>query len=184
MTVAPSERQPAAREITVHDGVSPLKFQGELVADLSWTYEAAEDRGHNRWTDLTLYSVQQPGTPYQYVVQVVGRSVWYHRAGGPCHRGVNVAVRSLFEDEERYQALVACTRTGCQPDDLDDLDPDDVVAVEANLYTLYKCRDAADVVDTMYKRSAGLSTLSTKLLQAACLSDKAIEEALTNVRHL
>lgn len=182
MTTTHSERQPGVREITVHDGISPLKFNGELVADLSWDYKAAEERGHKRWTDITLYRVIQDDTPYQYVVQVTGRSVWYHRHDGPCHRGVSVEVGSLFADDARYQALVACTR--CMPVDLDDLDSADVVAVEQNLYTLYRCHNAEAVVQTMYGRSTEVSSLSTKLLQAACLADKAIEAAMTNARRL
>lgn len=190
MTVTDSGNPPGAREIIVHDEIGPRKFCGAVVVDLSWTYDAAAERGHKRWTDITLYRVIQESSDYQYVVQVVGRSVVYHTSGGPCHKGVGVEVRLLYADDDRYQALEPCPR--CAPDDLEDFAPTDMVAIEEDLSSLYLCANADEVVSALYRRGdmsgkrppGQLSSLSVKLLTAACRIDKDIEAAMMNARQL
>lgn len=177
---------PGAQVITVRDDMGPLEFVGETVADLSWSYDEAYERGHTRWTDITLYRVLQDGAQYKYVIQIVGRSVLYHRLNGPCHRGVNVPVGLVRQDDERYQSLDPCPNAGCQPADLEEFGDNDIVSVEENLYTLYKCPTADYVVEVMYERGGRdrKSGLSQKLLQAASRFDKDIENALKKTRTL
>jgi hypothetical protein len=185
MTVTSYEIPQSAQEIRVRDEYGPLSFVGEKVADLSWNYDAAYERGHTRWTDLTLYRVWQQDSEYDYVVQVVGRSVLYHRLNGSCHQGVSIPVSRLRQDVGRYEALEPCTRPGCQPADLEDLNDSDSVSVEEDLFSLYKCKNAEEVVDTMYARSGrARSGLSMKLLQAASRVDDGIELAMSRTRRL
>lgn len=190
MTVTDSGNPPGGREIVVHDEIGPRQFIGEVVADLSWTYEAAADRGHDRWTDLTLYRVLQESSAYLYVVQVVGRSVVYHKPTGPCHKGIGSEVGRLKDDVLRWDALQPCER--CNPEDLEDYNSSDIVAVEEDLSSLYLCKDADEVVNALYRRGdmsgkrppGQLSSLSVKLLMAACRKDKEIEAAMMNTRQL
>lgn len=186
MTVTSFEVPTSAQEIVVRDEYGPLTFVGETVTDLSWTYDAAYERGHSRWTDLTLYRVCRPESEWTYVVQVVGRSVRYHRVGGSCHQGVNVPVGLLRNDGKRYEALEACDILGCQPVDLDDLGDRDIVSVEEDLYSLIKCTDAANLVVTLNNRGnrEKKSKLSMKLLQAASRVDEDIAEAMRHMRRL
>jgi hypothetical protein len=185
MTVTSYEIPTSAREIRVHDEFGPLSFVGETVVDLSWSYDAAFERGHTRWTDLTLYRVWQQDSDYDYVIQVVGRSVLYHRSNGSCHQGVSIPVGQLRKDVARYEALEPCDRAGCRPVDLDDLGDTDSVSVEGDLFSLYKCKDAAEVVSSMISRSGrAKSGLSTKLLHNAAQLDMAIAEAMKQPRRL
>jgi hypothetical protein len=180
-------KQARGTEIVVQDEEGPLSFRGETLADLSWTYQVAEERGHTRWTDMALHRVLEPGSPWKYVIQIVGRSVMYHRSDGPCSRGVNMAVGLLREDEPRYEALVICPRPGCQPKDLEDMGDHEVVSVEEDIYTLFKCRSGADVVQTLQNRGGNrdnVSPLSVRLLQAASRVDREISMALAGTRRL
>lgn len=186
MTVTSHEGHTGPQDIVVRDKAGPLQFKGAVVADLSWDYGAAYASGHNRWTDMTLYRVMEADSNYDYVIQVVGRSALYHRANGSCHKGVNMPVGLLRKDPDRYQALIICGREGCEPADLDDLGDADLVAVEENLYTLYRCTDAVQVITIMQARGSRgqMSNLSVKLLQAAARVDPAIEEAMLRTRRL
>lgn len=186
MTVTIPEETTGIREIVVRDDGGPLSFRGETVVDLSWSYDAAYGRGHNRWTDIMLYRVHEEDSPYTYAVQIIGRSALYHRVGGSCHLGVVETVRSLRQDKKRYQGLVACEISSCSPVDLEDMSGADTVAVEQNFYTLYRCKDAKEVVDLMYTRTGqnGMSKLSVKLLEAASHVDSDIAAAMIRTRRL
>lgn len=178
MTVTSQGKTPGAQDLVVRDEMGPLPFVGELIADLSWTYDEAHDRGHLRWTDITLYRVLQESV-YKYLIQVVGRSVVYHDPTGSCHRGVSVTVGALAQDDERYQALEPCKT--CKPKDLDKIGDTTPVAVEENLYSLHKCRTAHEVVDVLYRRG---NHLSLKLLQTASAIDAGIGGATAKMRKL
>ncbi len=186
MTVTSHEATDGIQNIIVHDDAGPLSFRGEVVADLSWTYDAAFERGHHRWTDIALYRVHESDSPYEYVIQIVGRSVLYHRSGGPCPQGTGTTVRRLRQDEARYAALLSCNETGCQPEDLEDLKDSDMVSVEGDWFTLIKCRDAADTVHAIQNREGReqMGKLSAKLLQVASWSDEGIKQAMIKTRRL
>lgn len=188
MTVTSYEKTPDATsgKIVVRDEFGPLEFVGETVADLSWTYAAAAQYGHDRWTDITLYRVLQKGSEYKYVIQVVGRSVLYHNPNGVCHAGVNLAVAMLAQNTARYEALKACDKVGCRPEDLNKLADAAIVSVEEDLYTLHRCRDALAVLDVLYNRSKRekRSGLSMKLLQTASKVDDDIATAMMRTRRL
>lgn len=164
--------------VTVHDGIGPLRFRGEVIADLSWTYEQAREIGHNRWTDIRVYQVAD-NKVYRYVVEVIGRSVVYHRVDGSCHKGVTMSVARISEDEDRYDALHPCDL--CKPVELDELDDSKKVTVEVDLPKIIKCRNAEQLVGEL--RGDG-SNLSLKILQAVCLVDKKVEEAAAGMRYL
>lgn len=173
------------QQIVVRDHLGPMpSFSGKTVADLCWTYDEARERGHRRWTDITLYRVLQDDIPFAYMIQVVGRSVVYHKNGGPCRRGVNLLVGSLVQDEARYDALEACQEPGCEPTDLDDLSDSDKVSVEVDIPSLHKCKDAAEAVKILYDRGGREreSGPSIKLLQAAAIVDEDIAAAMMQVR--
>jgi len=179
MTVT-SEVPAGFREVIVRDKEGPLPIDAEVVADLSWSYQDAQERGHQRWTDITMYRVVN--ADFTYAIQVTGRSVLYHRTSGRCGHGVNMTVSRLLRNEARYDALVACRN--CKPKDLDDLNDQDMVSVEEPIFQLYRCTDADHVVQTMQQRGENgqMSGLSMKLLQAAANVDDAIERAIIDSR--
>lgn len=185
MTLTSPELSAEPHEITVKDEAGPLKFYGQTIADLSWTYDDAYERGHNRWTDIALYRVLEEGSSYRYALQVVGRSVLYHRMNSPCRRGINTTVGLIRRDEARYDALIPCPRPGCQPVDLDELTDNEMVAVEEDLPTLYRCSSAVEVVEVLQKRGHGgqMSGLNMKLLQVAS-RDPEIAQAMLRTRRI
>ena len=191
MHVTNSEEVREAREITVRDDVGELGFRGGQIAAEMWTYADARRSGYTRWTDITLYSVDEEGSDLSYVIQVVGRSVVYHTPNSPCRRGVTVEVGVLSKDAARYEALEPCTQPGCAPADLDELDDADQVATEVDRFSVYRCRNAEEVIGVMHRRdSAGgkrpeghLSGISIRLLQVAAGVDSAIAAAM-NTRRL
>jgi hypothetical protein len=184
MTVTSNNGSDVARTIVVRDEAGPLEFAGESVADLSWTYDVAESYGHVRWTDLTLYRVLEEGSEWRYVIQIVGRSVVYHKVGDQCSAGIPRTVAMLKRNPERWNALRVCPT--CDPEDLEDLAPGDVVAVEEDLPTLHRCRSAAEVVNVMHARSARerKNGLSLKLLQISSEVDEDIADELRKTRRL
>lgn len=185
MTVTSPELFSEPREIVVKDEAGPLQFRGQTIADLSWSYTEAYERGHNRWTDMTLYRVLEKGSPYNFALHVVGRSVVYHRPDSPCRRGIYTPVGLIRQDDDRYQALVSCDRPKCNPVDLEELSDNDMVAVEEDLPALYRCVTADEVIKAIKGRTPGgeLSGLSVKLLQTAS-RDPEIAEAMLRTRRL
>lgn len=180
MTTMASHKAPERfREFTLQDNEGPIILYGEILADLSWDYDTAFERGHTRWTDITLYRNRAPESSYPYVIQVVGRSVVYHRRGG-CRSGVSVPVGRLRSDVERFNNLAACAEVGCMPADLEDMQDNDIVNAEEDIFTLHKCESAEDVVRVMQNRGGRgtMSGLNVKLLQAAARGDRAIAAAM------
>lgn len=182
MMVSTPEEATESATIKVFDEIGPFSIVGWEVAKLVWSYEDARRQGFSRWTDITLYGVENDRT-MRYAIQITGRSSLYHRDGGPCREGVSVPVGKLAADAERYEYLEACSR--CKPADLNDLGNTDSVKMEVNLQKLYKCRDADEVVSTMYnhgkKDGRGPSGLSVRLLTTAALMDPNIEQALMDM---
>lgn len=184
MMVSTPEETTGASRIIVRDEIGPLAIVGWKVAALSWSYDEAWERGHNRWTDMMLYAVQDD-PDMKYAVQILGRSAVYHRPNSTCGQGVGVLVSKIREDQPRYNALVACPK--CKPEDLDDLTKaGDSVQVEVDLPKLYRCRDANEVVTSLYshgvKDGRSQSGLSVRILRAAAMVDGDIEQALMNMR--
>lgn len=186
MTVTEHEISQGARRIVVRDEYGPLEFVGETVADLSWTYDEAYERGYTRWTDMTLYRVHQAESGTKYVLHVVGRSVLYHAPNGKCRKGVGTQVGLLRRDAKRYEHLAPCEEKGCMPADVDDLAESDIVSVEEDLHTLHRFASAAEVAEFVYSRTSrdGRSGLNMKLLQAASHVDKDIAQAMMQMRRL
>ena len=182
MVSTPEEATASTGEIKVYDEFGPFSIVGEEVAKLVWSYADAKRQGFSRWTDIRLYSVTGDRT-MRYAIQITGRSSLYHLDGGPCREGVSVPVGKLAADTERYEYLEACTK--CRPADLNDLHNTDSVKLEVNLQKLYKCRDAAEVVSTMYnhgkKDGRGPSNLSVRLLMTAAEMNPNIEQALMDM---
>lgn len=178
MTMTSPEIPAEATKIVVWDRGVPLEFVGEKLVDLSWSYDDAAEADHTRWTDLILYRVYDESSAYRYVIQVVGRSVVYHKANGPCRYGVVMHVSRIRRDTERYDALVPCNQ--CGVGDIDEMDGTDSVAVEVDRPSLEKCRGAFDVVQVLQRRSAREreSGLSMKMLQTAVEVDDDIASAL------
>lgn len=171
------------QKITARDEEGLLSFNGEMIAEMTWSYEAAKARGHQRWTDLVLYRVAEEGVPYRYALQVVARSVVYHKTDGPCHRGVRMTVGVLARDVDaaRFLALDPCAEPGCQPLDLDDLADEDRVKVEEDFPALHRCETAAQVVDILKDRMRGPAW---RLMQAACRVDEDFIEPMAALRGL
>lgn len=182
MMVSSPEEATEAHPITVKDHIGSLSIVGWKIAELTWTYAEARAQGHNRWTDITLYRVANDPN-MKYAVQILGRSAVYHAVGGPCTSGVSVPVGAFAEDHDRYQHLQPCPR--CNPKDLSLLDDKETVKIEVDLARLYKCRNADDVVRSMYshgtREGRKPSGLSIKILTAAASVDPAIDQALMTV---
>ncbi len=156
-------------------GEEDLEFPGYLLASVG-TRGAIP--GHKleyqlRWTELNLYAVTD-GTG-RYVLQVVGRSIAYHRAGGPCNRGVEMRVKDI--PEAVYHDLEACQQRNCKPEELGDLPVNTRVRVERNRSSADECPNVDGVVAALWKpRSrliSGLDELAKDLLTEAAIKDSA-----------
>lgn len=165
--------------IVVRDGRSRETFQGQLIGAVTMAPEEALKKGYVKWTDLILYRAHS-SEPYAYYVQVVGRSLLYHRPEGPCHRGVRMQVSVLAQNEERYDLMEPCPVPGCKPADLDELEDADTVSVEVDFFSSGLCRTADDAVEYLYNRGGEgrRSGLSLRLLEAASVVDEDIAEAV------
>lgn len=174
----------AAQEFKLRDARGPLLLYGEIISDLSWGYDTAYEKGHVRWTDITLYRNLDVASKIRYAIQIVGRSVVYHSNGSSCRKGVSSPVSHLRRDAERYRNLAACER--CNPADLDDMKDTDLVDAEEDIYTLHRCETATDVVRIMQAPGSrgSMSWLNVKLLQAAERGDEDIAAALLQMRRL
>jgi hypothetical protein len=90
----------------------------------------------------------------------------------------------LREDDDRYQALLACEQ--CNPIELEELSDDAMVAYEQDIPTLYKCADAEAVVKIFQSRSryGVMSGINLKILQTASALDRSIADAMIKLRSL
>lgn len=178
MTVTSPEK--TQEEFVVCDDFGPFSITGRKIADLSWTYDVARERGYTHWTDIFVFSVD--GETYRYGVQILGRSLVYHRDDSPCHKGMRMTVGKLAEDEDRYDGVDPCQAPGCKPKDLQDLKSTDTIWVEMDLPKYYKCSDADDLVATLSRhgRRQGrpVSGLNMKALQQASLVDDDVKAAV------
>jgi hypothetical protein len=183
MTVT-NEMMPASNVIVVRDKEGPLSFRGEVMVDLSWSVEEADARRHAKWTDIVLYRDTDPKSPFEYALQIIARSLLYHKVVGGCRRGVAVPVSHLAKDMVRYEFLTACPEPGCNPPELDNLQDNDLVSSEEPIYTLHRCRDADELALVLDKRSrmGAPSGINMKLKQVASQMDPAIEMAILRLR--
>lgn len=177
-----------ATEIVVQDAGGPRSFRGELISDLSWDNETARDacRGKGegtRWTDMTLYRAFDRGLPgVAYVLHTVGRSLVYHQHGSECRRGVRFRV-DILGKTDRYDELEPCPR--CRPAPLDEIDDEKYVAVEIDRPKIYKCRNGAQVLESLKDSYTGvISGLGQGLLEDAAMKDEGIQRAITVTRPL
>lgn len=166
-------------EIVVRDGFRSFTFPGKEIVDLSWDVATVRAKGRYRWTDMILYRMLGDG-PYEYILQVIGRTVVYHRPGSPCGRGARMSVSNLYaSDPDRYDILEPCPERGCKPKDLEHLDNTDIVSVEEDRYTLDKCKTLNDLIDALRDEDGKVSGLGDKLLTTAKMADKGIRDAMS-----
>jgi len=176
LTMMPvEEERPMTDSIVVRDGLGRKRhFSGRLIVDLSW---GADQRRPARWTDMVLYQ-KDDGL---YALQVVGRSVVYHRANS-CGRGVKVSAGALFDKQrKRYDELEPCP--DCKPTPLHAIGDDDidatVIQVEEDRPTLHECATAVELVNVLRnKEDRTLSGLAQRLLKNAARLDEEIEAAV------
>lgn len=185
MTVSTPEEVTQPYDIVVQDSWGPRSIRGWQIVDVSWTAEEARKRGYVRWTDIALYRVVNNSSA-TYMIQILGRSVVYHRNGGPCsNKGVSMLVGKLSDETEKtYLQAVPCQEPGCKPEDLSNLQDHDRVQMEVTIPRLYRCKDAGEVVDVLFRhgrRADGEpSNLNMKLLSAASALDPDIQLVLLN----
>lgn len=193
MTVIEGERV-TGQQVTARDVDGPVSFRGEVLVDLSWTPTPVDEPSMGapllRWTDMLLYRVLED-SPYQYALQIVGRSVVYHRPGGPCRRGVRKTVEKLAENEDRFYTLRPCTKRGCYRGvsvafllEKTEEQDQDVLAVETDRYTLHKCEDPQGVIDALRDENGVVSGLGQQLLDAACDEDPTIASTMMTGKKL
>ncbi|MFW6033754.1 MAG: hypothetical protein ACOC9R_01355 [bacterium] len=168
------------RERTVHDGDRALNFVGaELAFATTWKSRNGRPRPFDdlRWTEMTVYRTEA-GT---YILSTIGRSDVYHRLAnhGGCPYGVYAKAHELHDD--RWPCPV------CLPDDLPDLAPDALVAVEVDRHSAVRAYTAEQLVAASHSvdRHTGvefLSTLAQRALTAAGRQDPAVAEAYFSER--
>lgn len=171
------------KEFEVRDRMGPLTLRGKLLADCRYGSESKL-----RWTDMALYKVVDRSSRYQYALEIIARSFVYHRANGPClrkkHRITSIVMLRARAGENRWKALYPCTRSGCAPGDLEDLDDDYRIAEEQPDTHLYLCTRPADILDRLYRHSGHISELAAELLHKAAKEDPGIEMAWKKTRRV
>ena len=171
--------------VRIQTRAGPRTFRGEVIVDLSRDFHDPKNidkrtgKPRVRWTDMFLYRVF--GQDFQYVVYIVVRSVVYHRPDGPCVHGVATRVKNLAT-EDRYLNMRPCALRGCfsgMPDDhLDDLDDDDVVKAEKDIYTQHKCADGQQVVESVLEPDGNIRGLGQRMLDEASVLDEGIAQVM------
>jgi len=171
-----------------------VSFRGYLIKSIS-----TRAGSQPRWTELALYKVTDDAGGY--VLRNTGKSVLYHRPGEPCNLGVSARVGDL--DDDRFNALEPHVTTierfpgdpkalaPCYPPDLDDLDPDTVIAAELDLNGIRRCPTVRAVLEGLEQvkwdqgsRTRFLSEPAQRLLAEAADLDSDIAEMLAEVREL
>lgn len=164
------------KEFTVHDRLPrPITFQGLLLADCRYGSDIKL-----RWTDMALYRVIGRRSGFRYALQITGRSVVYHRVGGPCSKPKRhrfTTIRSLRDSKMRWDMLFPCDRDGCEPEDLEELADTDRVAEEVEEHHVYLCEYAVQIVDKLYKHNGEISQLAADMLEKAARNDPHIDRA-------
>ncbi len=185
-----------ATEIRVRDSAGrQRRFYGELLADVSWDPRTAtqaksqtsEDTARTkgvRWTDMILYAADPDRYPYEYVLQIIGRSIVYHDITGHCNRGTRRLVGDINKEEpDRYEVLQPCPR--CRPKDLSVLKDKDIVSAEEDRYSLYMCHTVDDLVDQLVDpRIKAIGGLGQRLLDEAAQKNYAIAQLKETVLDL
>lgn len=168
------QKAQGGRLIKLRDRFDLVTFRGEVVTEVCWTYGEAQTHGRPRWTDLRLYRVFPQNEQWHYVLHIMARSILYHVPGGTCSHGFRATVEQISkEDEEKYQYLQPCPESGCSPSDLDELNDEDVVAVEEDRYEVLKFKTARDVAQFLRGETEGAprSGLNLRLLEKAIRGD-------------
>lgn len=189
MTIVVEEERMKAHRITVRSGAkSPdLSFLGELVVEVS-----SHGEFPLRWTDMALYRVQ--GGSCRYVLQIIGRSVVYHRVGG-CYKGVRMTIDRLQSDP-RWHDFERCTKYGCRPPDLADtkkLADTALVSVEEDIPRAYECADVDALMARLRRPGAvadperpmvDIGYVGVRLLDSAAEVDPDIAQAIRTTKLL
>jgi hypothetical protein len=130
-------------------------------------------------------SEQQADQPIRYALEVVARSVVYHRVGGPCvrKRHMITTVGDVKRSDYRWDNLTACDKPGCRPPDLEDMRDNEKIAEERTDPHVYACTDAASVITRLYRRGE-ISGLAAKLLRESARKDPDIAKAMRNPRRI
>lgn len=166
------------KEFTVHDRLPrPITFRGLLLADCRFGSDIKL-----RWTDMALYRVWGRRSEFRYALEIIARSVVYHRADGPCakpdrHRISTIA--DVRKSKQRWDTLMPCDKSGCAPADLEKLSDTDKIAEEVEEPHTYLCVYAVDIIDRLYTHSGEISELAANMLEKAAQNDPYIARART-----
>ena len=190
----------------VMDGLRPVDFTGELIAERS-----TQSAGRARWTELTLYRMadedqQARSSPEDgeypdeyprgsYMLTSLGASVVYHKAERGCERSSRCEPGVAADLDPRAVPCEDCWPPyGRWPGDEDDpldLMPGDPCRPERNRPKAVVCTGAVDVEGTLRDwsgsrkiRASRLSGPAQDLLEEAARADEAIRQLITEEVHL
>jgi hypothetical protein len=155
-------------EQVVRDGLTPVRFTGDLLAQVS-----TETNVQPRWIEIQLFKVTEGDRTGSYVLHTVGRSVVYHvHDSASCNTGVPTPYNRLGDDAE------PCPK--CRPASIYNADGGTVVDMESDRHSMYVCPQIADVVRQFKSWPGGggkLSAPAERLLEIAGQADPAVAEA-------
>lgn len=181
------------REHLIRGALGRRGFYGVLLAEHS-----TETPYRPRWIEMTVYrdwevkrddageatSPLVPVGPRGYVLQVVGRSVVYHKHESRCHNGLIPVHNATLDDDAEPCAA-------CKPGDLDDLEPEEIVDTEKDRFTVHQCATTDELVERLHDPKSpagsgldGLSAPAQTLLQLAAAKDEPIAAAINAVQWL
>lgn len=167
------------QEFQVFDRLGPLTLRGRILASCRW-----DKTDKPRWTDMVLYGVVDTESEYKYGLEIIARSVIYHRMGSSCVRPRQrfTTVGEVYRSNFRWTNLIPCGK--CKPGDLHDLNDNDRIAEEKDKHQLYLCTDAADIVKKLYRRQGEITEIAAKLLYQAAQKDPSIAQAWKSNRRV
>lgn len=123
---------------------------------------------------------------YHYVLEIIARSLVYHRVSGPCVKGRHLitTVGNARQDHSahRWRYLYPCPR--CTPPDLEKMRDTDKFAEERDDLRTYLCTDARDISSRLYKRNGEISSMAADLLHEAALKDAQIAYLMKSARRV
>lgn len=164
------------KEFTVRDRLPrPITFRGLLLADCRYGSDVKL-----RWTDMALYRILGSRSDFRYALEITARSVVYHAVSGPCARPERHRITTIADvrkSPERWDTLIPCDRTGCEPEDLEKLNDNDQIAEEVEEPHAYLCVYAIDIIDRLYHHSGEISELAADMLNKAARNDSYIDRA-------
>lgn len=128
----------------------------------------------------------QEAEPIRYVLQIIARSCVYHRVGSPCVRSRHQlkTVAEIEQNGQRWWELKPCQEDGCKPPLLEEMAPQDRIAEEQDDPRFYLCKNAADVLNKLYRRNGEITSLAAKLLKDAARGDPDIAYAMQDRRRI